>query len=143
MALFCLVEQGQGQASFDVRETREGVVEPASDGQILSPADVHMQTAAFSDPDPGNTHLCSDWEIWTVGPSPQRVWAASAQTAFDSQVHVHFGDGTFEGPPAGQHRLRADTDYRLRVRFLLRSSRSHTRRRSGTTATGAARATSE
>src|SRR5215510_13646699 len=49
------------------------ITEPATDGRTLSPADVHMETAPFSDPDPGDHHLCTDWEIWTVAPS-ERVW---------------------------------------------------------------------
>ena len=49
------------------------VTEPGV-GRIVNPADVHMETGLFSDPDAGDTHLCTDWEIWTVSPS-QRVWA--------------------------------------------------------------------
>jgi hypothetical protein len=40
---------------------------PEDDWVVVSPADVHMETAPFSDPD-GNAHKCTDWEIWTVTP---------------------------------------------------------------------------
>ena len=48
-------------------------IEPGMEGQIVNPADVHMQTAAFSDPDVLDTHVCSDWEIATVSP-PVVAW---------------------------------------------------------------------
>ena len=44
------------------------ITEPAVDDQILNPADIHMATAPFSDPDSSDTHICTDWEIWSVGP---------------------------------------------------------------------------
>src|SRR5881396_1341527 len=90
------------------------ITAPAFDGQVVSPFDVHMETAPFSDPDPGNTHACSDWEIWTVTPS-ERVWSASCLTGVLA-VHTHFGDGTFEGSRAGQRSLAFSTDHLLRVR---------------------------
>ena len=36
--------------------------EPASDGQIVSEADVHMVTTEFEDAD-GDEHSCTDWQI--------------------------------------------------------------------------------
>ena len=39
------------------------ITEPHVDGQLVNRADVHMETAPFQDPDPGQQHLCSDWEI--------------------------------------------------------------------------------
>src|SRR5207253_5991306 len=70
----------------------------------------------FSDPDAGDTHAGSDWELWTAGATPQRVWHAEP-TAGVLLVHIHLGDGAFEGPLAGRTQLDPDSDYTLRVRF--------------------------
>ncbi len=90
------------------------ITEPAIDGQIVSPADVHMETGPFSDPDPLSTHFCTDWEIWTVFPSA-RVWFTSCITGVE-RTHTHMGDGVFEGSHAGRTEFFYDTDYQLRVR---------------------------
>lgn len=90
------------------------VTEPAFDGRVVNPEDVHMETGPFSDPDPGDTHAASDWEIWTVSPTV-RVWAASGVTG-PEKVHIHLGDGVFEGTHAGRHSLLPGYNYFLRVR---------------------------
>ncbi len=90
------------------------VTEPAVDGAIVNPEDTHMETGPFSDPDPGDTHSCSDWEIWTISPS-QRVWSALCVTG-PEKLHIHLGDGVFEGSHAGRVSLFPATNYRLRVR---------------------------
>ncbi len=83
-------------------------------GRIVNPGDAHMECAPFSDPDPGDTHVCTDWEIWTVTPV-ERVWAISCIGGVE-RVHVHLGDGAFINSYAGRHDLVANTQYRLRVR---------------------------
>ncbi len=88
--------------------------EPAADGQLVNPADVHMESSAFSDPDPGDQHLCSDWEIWTVSP-PELVWITQCITGVE-RVHTHLGDGAFMNSHDGFSELLPDVDYRLRVR---------------------------
>ena len=92
--------------------------EPTADGQVVNSQDVHMQIGeAFADPDAGQQRTRTDWEIWTRGGgAPQRVWAGLGKTHPESQVHVHFGDGVFEGPQDGQNRLAPGTDYLLRAR---------------------------
>lgn len=92
------------------------ITEPSADGLVVSAADVHMETAPMTDPDPGDTHLCSDWEIWTVSP-PERVWGAGCTSGIEL-VHVHLADGAFEGSYAGRTELKYDTDYRLRARHF-------------------------
>lgn len=91
------------------------ITEPSTDGQLVSAADVHMEATGFSDPD-GDTHVCSDWEIWTVSPS-EPVWQALCATGTES-VHIHLGDGAFVNSYADEVDLKSDTDYVLRVRFL-------------------------
>ena len=90
--------------------------EPLADGQVVSGQDVHMEAPVFADPDAGQTHTASDWEIWTTGPNPQRVWSALGVTTEEDKIHIHFAQGQFEGPQAGKGRLEADTDYVLRTR---------------------------
>ncbi len=83
--------------------------------QVVSPFDVHMEAGPFSDPDPGDTHFCTDWEIWTISPS-ERVWVTSCITGIE-KVHTHLGDGVFENSHAGRTSLFYSTNYKLRVRF--------------------------
>ena len=42
----------------------------------------------FADPDAGDLRLNTDWEIWTTGANPQRVWFALAQTGPFDDHHV-------------------------------------------------------
>src|SRR5262245_5243720 len=65
-----------GVGLLNVRNARPAtptITDPTVDGAVVNPADVHMEAVGFLDPD-GNNHLSTDWEIWTVGSSPQRVW---------------------------------------------------------------------
>lgn len=83
-------------------------------GRIVNPSDCHMESEPFSDANPGDTHVCTDWEIWTVTPS-QRVWATLCIGGVE-RLHTHLGDGTFQGSHAGRVELLPNTQYRLRVR---------------------------
>lgn len=90
------------------------ITEPSRPNRVLNPSDVHMETAPFSDPNPGDQHAASDWEIWTVSPL-QRVWVAAGITGVE-KLHLHLGDGVFENSHTGWHRLFANTSFTLRVR---------------------------
>ncbi|MGH7680701.1 MAG: PQQ-dependent sugar dehydrogenase [Candidatus Eiseniibacteriota bacterium] len=90
------------------------ITSPPYDGYVFSPYDVHMETAPFSDPDPGDTHQCTDWEIWSASPS-ERVWVTSCISGVEA-VHTHLADGIFEGALTGQTSLDFNTDYILQVR---------------------------
>ncbi len=89
--------------------------EPVTEGLIVNPSDVHMEAGPFSDPDVGDQHLCTDWEIWTVAPL-ERVWFTSCIGGVE-RVHTHLGDGTFENSHAGRTQLLHSTSYTMRVRF--------------------------
>ncbi len=89
------------------------ITEPDADGLTLNPADVHMETAPFSDPD-GDGHFCTDWELREL-PSNTLVWSGVCVTGPEA-IHAHFGDGVFQGPLAGATALAFSTDYLLRVR---------------------------
>ena len=91
------------------------ITEPVIDLQVVNASDVHMEAGPFIDPDAGDTHVCSDWEIWTVSPSG-RIWITTCIGGVE-KLHTHFGDGAFEGSHAGRTELFPDMDYRLRVRF--------------------------
>jgi glucose/arabinose dehydrogenase len=90
------------------------ITEPETEGQVISPYDVHMVAGPFSG-SPGENHVCSDWQLVDVV-SLQTVWSASCVTG-TLAVHIHLGDGVFAGELAGLHQLDASKDYRVRVRF--------------------------
>lgn len=90
------------------------ITEPEFDGQVISPYDVHMVAGPFSG-SPGESHVCSDWEI-RGRYSDELVWSAPCAKGALA-VHIHLGDGEFLGTLAGRHELTANTPYTLRVRF--------------------------
>lgn len=100
------------------------ITEPIVDGEVVNAEDVHMETALFSDPDLGDLHLCSDWEIWLVSPA-ERVWASPCASGA-GRTHIHLGDGVFQGSHAGRTSLLASTNYRLGVRHRDNSGDSAT-----------------
>ncbi|MDP1663102.1 MAG: hypothetical protein Q8L55_14390, partial [Phycisphaerales bacterium] len=100
-------------AAANVPPATPVIAEPAV-GRVVNGSDVHMETGPFSDADPGDTHLCTDWEIWTVAPL-QRVWATLCITGVE-RLHTHIGDGVFQNSHADLHELLPQTSYRLRVR---------------------------
>ncbi|MCA9241074.1 MAG: PQQ-dependent sugar dehydrogenase, partial [Planctomycetales bacterium] len=91
------------------------ITEPAVVGQVVNPADVHMEAVGFSDLD-GDTHKSSDWEIWTTGIGAEPVWQTLGIESVE-RLHTHLGDGIFINALAGDSELAANTDYELRVRF--------------------------
>ncbi len=93
---------------------RPSINEPKEDGQIVHPADVHMEASDFSSSDPVLTHTCSDWEIRTVMPN-EAVWEANCIGGVE-KLHSHLGDGTFKNSHEGRQLLFFDTDYILRTR---------------------------
>ena len=92
------------------------ITEPSRDGLTVNPADVHMETGPFSDPRPGATHAATEWEIYDTAKPAERVWSFRGTNGGDL-VHVHLGDGQFEGSHKGRDSMIPETDYRLRVRF--------------------------
>ncbi len=76
------------------------IMEPVVEGDIVNPADVHMEAVDYVDPE-GDEHYSTDWEIWTTGPSPERVWHTLGITGVE-RLHTHLGDGIFENSHAGR-----------------------------------------
>jgi glucose/arabinose dehydrogenase/fibronectin type 3 domain-containing protein len=94
-----------------------GITEPNKDGAAVSAFDVHMQIGPFVDPDAGDTHKATDWEIWTTpAPGAELVWKANNVTDPLTKGHIHLGDGTFVNSLAGKQQLNFDTNYRLQAR---------------------------
>ncbi|WP_197526162.1 PQQ-dependent sugar dehydrogenase [Botrimarina colliarenosi] len=89
--------------------------EPSMVGQVVSPADVHMEAVGYSDSD-GDAHKSTDWSIWTVDGTPEPVWQTLGIESIE-RYHTHLGDGIFINSRAGTTELAPDTDYELRVRF--------------------------
>ncbi|MGH7289736.1 MAG: PQQ-dependent sugar dehydrogenase, partial [Myxococcota bacterium] len=90
------------------------IFEPGNEGQVVNASDVHMVTGNMSSP-VGAGHLCTDWEVYLAGTNT-RVWSATCASIGALKVHIHLGDGVFEGPYAGRTIMDYDTDYTLRVR---------------------------
>ena len=88
------------------------ITEPSHDGQLVHPADVHMEVAAPSQPD---EDACTDWQIRTADLS-QIAWQAPCVTGALA-VHIHLGDGTFAASLAVQHQLDFNSSYVLWARF--------------------------
>ena len=94
------------------------IMEPTFAGQIVNPSDVHMEAVGFSDPE-GDTHVNSDWQIWTddgTGQPDELVWATIGIEGVE-RLHTHLGDGIFVGSHAGSSELQYATDYVMRIRF--------------------------
>ena len=89
------------------------IFEPVFEGIELNAADVHM-VSGFTDPDGGDTHMASDYEIWN-NTMTERVWAALNITGL-AKIHLHFGDGAFMGSHSGRTTLHFETSYKFRVR---------------------------
>src|SRR5678816_2603736 len=95
------------------------IIEPLTNGQVVSNFDVHMEVdpSAYSDPD-GNAHQATTWRIReTAANGGAVVWQVVGITDPLSKVHIHLGDGTFTGTLAGQPALLASHDYALNATF--------------------------
>lgn len=89
------------------------VTTPANSQEQLSPLDASF-VASFSDPDPGDVHTATDWEVWSIAPF-QRVWFAS-EVSGPGKGQIHLGQGSFEGVLLGGNALAEETSYLLFVR---------------------------
>jgi glucose/arabinose dehydrogenase len=90
------------------------ITEPSTDGQLVHPADVHMEAQGSSETDEDD-HACTDWEIRTADLS-QVAWQAPCATG-TLAVHIHLGDGTFVNSYAGHTQLNFSSHYVVRARF--------------------------
>ena len=91
------------------------ITEPASDGQVISPYDVHMVAGPFA---ALPARLTSAATGRSGRPPPTSSSGRAPCATGSGKVHVHLGDGTFAGSLDGRHQLNSGSAYRLRVRFL-------------------------
>ena len=82
--------------------------EPAADGQLVHPEDVHMVASA---PESPADDSCTDWEILSADLS-RVLWQAPCATGALA-VHIHLGDGDF----VKGKELAYGSAYFLRARF--------------------------
>lgn len=95
------------------------IIEPLTNGQLVSNFDVHMEIdpAAYFDAD-GHAHQSTTWQIKEpAAAGGATVWQALNVADPLSRNHIHLGDGTFTGTLAGQTALLPSHDYVLHVSF--------------------------
>ena len=88
---------------------------PYPEGVTVDAAGFLMKTEPFSDPDTGNNHACTEWEIWLVSPS-ELVWSSRCTLA-RNLTSVSLPEGEFQNSHAGRASLMPGMNYTLRVRF--------------------------
>jgi len=80
-----------------------------------------LTSSAFSDPDPGDTHSASEWQItnqsgnYSAG-NPGLVWDSGVTATNLTSIVVNDTNGTFQGALAGQTQLAECTTYYWHVR---------------------------
>lgn len=89
------------------------ILQPSTD-RLINPANFLVETGPFMDPDAGDVHLCTDWEIWTPNRS-ERVWSFLCRTGVE-RIRAALSNGTFEGSLSGRDSLLPQTQYLFRVR---------------------------
>jgi hypothetical protein len=95
------------------------IIEPETDGQVVSNFDVHMEIepTAWFDAD-GHSHQATTWQVReTQANGGATVWQALDVSDPFSKNHIHFGDGAFVGSLAGQTSLLPNRGYVLHVTF--------------------------
>ena len=110
----CNTNEGGVSNEIDGRINKPNITEPEQDGQIVHPADVHMESSDFSSSDPELAHVCSDWEIRNKNMN-EVVWETKCIGGVE-KVHSHLGDGIFKNSHEGRQLLSFDTEYILRTR---------------------------
>ena len=95
VALFAVLT---GTAAADAPAS-PAITEPATDGQLVHPGDVHMEATGLPEQAEGEQAPCTDWAIRTSD-SSQVAWQALCAKG-TLAVHIHLGDGAFVGAYAG------------------------------------------
>ncbi len=101
-----------------------GIALPAFDGYTVNPTNFLMAADSFSDPDTGDTHAATQWEIWTVDP-PELIWILLC-TNSQCLLTAELQNGTFVNSYAGLPRLLFDEDYLLQVQHADDSGATNT-----------------
>ncbi len=85
---------------------------PTHQSNVVSPYFLNFQTNPFVDPDVGDTHGATQFEIWSFQLN-SRVWSTTVTHPADQASLLN---GTFEGPLAGHLGLQHDHAYAVRAR---------------------------
>ncbi|MDX1962067.1 MAG: PA14 domain-containing protein [Pirellulales bacterium] len=109
------IEQLESRWAYNVAPLTPPINEPTL-GRLVNPQDLHMEAGPFSDPDVGDTHTQTQWEVRLLSTN-ELVWSSTAAAPQVELVHTHIGDGTFQGTHAGRTSFLPDTNYKLRARF--------------------------
>lgn len=85
----------------------------------IIPKSLVITTSPFSDPDAGDKHGQTDYEIWTFknGILDERVWAANVKDA-DKLTSIDLSQGTLYGSALDAGGLDEWEDYAVRARYL-------------------------
>lgn len=85
-----------------------------SPSRLINPAQFLVESGPFSDPNPGDLHQCTDWEIWNATRT-ERVWSFLCRTGVE-RIRAALTNGTFENSLAGRDSLDPETTYVFRLR---------------------------
>jgi hypothetical protein len=72
--------------------------------------------STFSDPDTGDTHANSQWQLATDSGFSSLVWDSSTTATNLTSIVVNSSNGTFSGSLSGKTTLNSSTQYYFRVR---------------------------
>ncbi|MBI4864805.1 MAG: SUMF1/EgtB/PvdO family nonheme iron enzyme [Candidatus Riflebacteria bacterium] len=76
-----------------------------------------VQASTFSDPDAGDTHASSTWQLYSDSGCTTLVWSSVDDTSNLTKTAVTTVNGTFSGPLLGASELVTNTWYWLRVTY--------------------------
>ena len=97
---------------------------PYPHGLTVDATDFVIKAEPFSDPDTGQGHACTEWEIWMNDPY-DLVWTAGCRPGRDL-LSVRLPDGIFLNSHEKRSALMPEKEYTLRVRFRDNSGVSET-----------------
>ncbi|MBI4862392.1 MAG: PQQ-binding-like beta-propeller repeat protein [Candidatus Riflebacteria bacterium] len=76
-----------------------------------------LQASAFSDPDAGDTHASSTWQVYSDSSCATLVWQSADGTPYLTTIDVNKQNGTFTGPLLNATHLVTMTSYWARVQY--------------------------
>ena len=102
---------------------KPSIVSPTA-GEINIAINPDVTGSGFSDPDIGDTHLQSDWEVYnsSVITPANRVWFKLGDTVNLVSITINGTNGTYENALAGQTSFALNTQYWVRVKHYDASS---------------------
>jgi hypothetical protein len=95
------------------------ILDPVVGRIDVIPGSMVISSSPFSDPDAGDTHIASAFELWSManGNRVERVWAAAPSGDPTKLTRVTLADGQLFGSALANGGLYDWTDYSVRVRY--------------------------